>query len=261
VIRRLNFTGRRKIPRGRITIRLHVETEDRYAFSADYDLAGLRFPADASVLIEAYNAISYMRFDFGTVGTPHEPPDLRLSDVTPRPLPKFRLKVVDRSGHTGLLLGVADQIVALRAEQDLRARQPLLPVDFCDLGERVWRLDLSDWPVLELNQRIDGIVDEARSGDDFLALVYPEVVRQILRATVIEQEQTDPDFDDTHWTSLWLRYVCELPGVGRPPQGLSQHARTDREEWVEDAVQAFCHAREVRRRYAAAVAHTARAEG
>lgn len=251
MIRRLNFTGRRSIARRRITIRLHASAHGAYGFSADYDLAGLGFPADASVLVEAYNALSYMRFDFGTVGARRDPDDLQLWEVTPRPLPRFRLKVVDRSGSTGLLLGVADRIVALREEQDPGERQPLLPVDFCDLGERVWRLDLSDWPVLELNQRIDGIVDEARTGDGFLALVYPEVVRQILYAIVIEQEQTDPDFDDSEWTSLWLRYVCALPGVSRPPGGMSLHARAEREAWLEETVQAFCRAREVRRRFTA----------
>ena len=253
MIRRLNYTGRRKIARSRVTVRLHPGADGRYEFSPQYDLAGLRFPADASVLIEAYNAVSYMRFDFGTVGDRRDPRSLRLSEVTPHPLPKFRLKVVDRSDRTGLLLGVADRIVPLRPEQDESERQPLLPVDFCDLGDRVWRLDLSDWPVLELNQRVDGIVDEARSGDDFLALVYPEVVRQILRATVIEHEQVDPDLDDSEWTCLWLRYICALPGMSRPPAGMSTSARADRETWVEEAVQAFCREREVRRRYGATV--------
>lgn len=254
MIRRLNFTGRRTIPRSRVTVRLRPGTGGRYDFSILYDLAGLGFADDASVLVEAYNAVSYMRFDFGTVGRRQEPRSLRLSEVSPHPLPKFRLKVVDRGVRTGLLLGVADRIVALRDEQDVSERQPLLPVDFCDLGDRIWRLDLSDWPVLELNQRVEGIVDEVRSGDDFLALVFPEVVRQVLRNIVIEQEQTDPDLDDSDWTCLWLRYVCALPGMRRPPESLSASARADLDAWVEDAVQAFCRQREVRRRYGAAVA-------
>ena len=78
-------------------------------------------------------------------------------EVTPRPLPRFRLKGVDRRGHGGLFLGVVGQIVALRAGRDVSQRQPLLPVYFCNLGERVWRLDLSNWPALELNPRIDGL--------------------------------------------------------------------------------------------------------
>lgn len=253
MIRRLNFTGRRNIPRGRITIRLSVAPDGCHTFSAEHDLAGLGFPAEASVFIEAHNAVSYMRFDFGTVAEPRTPPSTRLSEVTPRPRPKFRLKVVDRRERAGLLLGVADQIVPLRPDEDAARRQPLLPVDFCDLGDRVWRLELSDWPLLELNQRIDGIADAARAGEDFLGLVYPEVVRRLLYDLVVEQEQTDPYLDETDWGCLWLRYVCELPEVAPPPEGISAEVRAEREHWVEDTVQAFCRARETRRRYETAI--------
>ena len=214
MIRRLNFTGRRAIPRSRITIRLEAAAYGVHRFSAEYDLKSLGFPADACVYIEAYNAVSYMRFNFGTARDVRLPRSTRLTEVTPHPRPRFRLKVVDRPA--GLLLGVADPIIPLRAEDDTQRRQPLLPVDFCDLGERVWRLDLTDWPVLELNHRLDGIADTARAGEDFLALVYPEVVRRLLHEIVVVQEQTDPDFDDSDWGCLWLRYVCGLPSVGVP---------------------------------------------
>ncbi len=137
--------------------------------------------------LEAYNATSYMRFAFGTVGARVLPPDLALREITPSPLPKFRLKVVD--ARQGLLLGVADKLLPLQPDESL------LPVEFRDLGERIWRLDVSDWPVLELNQRVADLGEVARSGDSFLALVYPEVVRRILHEAVVGEEQTDPEFD------------------------------------------------------------------
>lgn len=254
MIRRLNYTGRRKIPRGRIVVRLSDAGDEHYAFQADFDLAGMDFPADAQVFIEAYNSVSWMRFDFGVVGARRNPDDLRLVEVTRHPMPKFRLKVVDRSEDVGRLLGVADKLVPLRPKQDETRRQSLLPVDFRDLGDEVWRLDLSDWPVLELNYRIEGIGEAARAGSDFLGLVYPQVVRDILREIVIEQEQFDPDFDDSDWTCLWLRYVCQLSGVAPPPSGYSEAARRERIDWIEDAVQAFSQARQVRGRYADTIA-------
>jgi hypothetical protein len=254
VIRRINSTGRRKIPRSSITIRLAEAGGNGGRFSADYLLAGLGFPGEARVFIEAYNALSYMRFDFGTIAARREPVDTRLTEITPRPLPKFRLKVVDRRERVGLLLGVADQIVALRPDAELAHRQSLLPVEFCDLGDQVWRLDLGDWPVLELNARIESIGEIARSGEAFLGLVYPEVVRRILHAIVIEQEQTDPGFDESDWTSLWLRFVGALPGVGAPPQHVSSESRAECLEWIEEAVEAFCRARRARSHYEAAIA-------
>ncbi len=254
MIRRLNYTGRRSIGRSRVTIRLLPTAEGPAAFSAEYDLDGLKFPLEARVYIEAYNATSYMRFDFGTVAHGRVPDDTRLVDITPRPLPKFRLKVVDEAERHGLLLGVADKLIPLRPGEDQHNKQSLLPVDFVDLGERIWRLDLSDWPVLELNKRIESIAEAARASGAFLGLLYPEVLRRILHEGVVTDAQTDPDAGDDDWTTLWLRYACSLPGVEAPPAAASAEASALREEWVENAVQAFCRARDVRRKTEAAVA-------
>ena len=254
MIRRLNYTGRRTISRSRVTIRLVPAGDGLTAFSADYDLGGLSFPSDARVYIEAYNRDSYMRFAFGTVGAPDMPRDARLIEVTPRPLPKFRLKVVDEADRHGLLLGVADKLIPLRPDEDLEQKQSLLPVEFCDLGDRVWRLETSDWPVLELNKRIESIAEAARSGGGFVGLVYPEVLRRLLHEIVVVQGETDPEADETEWTTLWLRYACSLPGIGKPPVEVTPDATSRRKEWIEDAVQAFCRTRQARVRLEAAVA-------
>jgi hypothetical protein len=253
VIRRLNFTGRKKISRDAVTIRLLPGDDGVYAFAAEFDLAPYAFPEDASVFIEAYNTASYMRFAFGTVGKRRDPESARLAEITPRPLPKFRLKVVDRRRRHGLLLGVADKLIPLRPHEEVERRKSLLPVLFDDLGDRVWRLDLSDWPVLELNNRVDLIGEAARSGDAFLGLVYPEVVRRILHEILIVNEQTDPEFDDADWMSLWLRYVCALPGVAEPPAGFGEDARSRRLEWIDETVEAFCRSRQARQRFATAL--------
>jgi hypothetical protein len=254
VIRRLNYTGRRRIARSHMTVRLVPGSAGAWSFDAEFYLADYAFPAESSVFVEAYNATSYMRFDFGTVGKLLVPRDRRLTEITPTPLPKFRLKVVDRSKRHGQLQGVADKLVPLRPDEDLEHKQSLLPVEFVDLGERIWKLEVSDWPVLELNSRIADLGEIARSSDWFLGLVYPEVVRRILHTALIELDQTDPDFDDGDWTSLWLRYVCSLPGVGEPPDGTSEDARARQRDWIETAVQAFSSARNARRRFERALA-------
>ncbi|MEM9056796.1 MAG: hypothetical protein AAGD86_04925 [Pseudomonadota bacterium] len=234
-------------------MRLHSEADGERAFSARYELDGLKFPSEAQVFIEAHNANSYMRFAFGTIGAPQEPADTRLHAITRRPLPKFRLKVVDNRTASGLLLGVADQIVPQHGEEVDAGRQALLPVDFCDLGERTWRIDLTDWPVLELNNRIDSIGEAARSSGAFLGLVYPEVLRRVLREIVVAQEITDPEFDEGAWPSLWLRFACALPGVGAPPDGSAGDAAARQSEWIEQAVEAFCQSQQARRKVAAAL--------
>ena len=249
MIRRLNYTGRRKIQRSSVTVRLVRLRDDDYAFTVEADLAGYRFPPQASVYVEAYNAVAYQRYEFGTVADIRQPADTRLDQLTATGLPKFRLKIVDRSEHHGRLLGVADKLIPLRPEEDEARKQSLLAVDFRDLGERVWRLDLDDWPVLELNNRIEDIGEIARSGYTFLGLVYPEVVRRILHEIIVEQELTDPEFDDSEWQTLWLRYACRLPGVEAPPEGNSDEARQAKADWIERAVAVFCVEKQARWRF------------
>jgi hypothetical protein len=249
----MNYTGRKRIARSRITVHLLPTAGSGWSFDADFDLADYEFPSDASVFVEAYNATSYMRFGFGTAGAVCPPADTRLLDITAGPLPKFRVKVVDTRTQFGLLLGVADKVIPLRPDEALARRQSLLPVEFRELGSRVWRLDLSDWPVLELNRRIADLGEVARSADSFAALVYPEVVRSILHEAVIVQECTDPGFDDDDWPGLWLTYACGLPGVAQPPEGGDERARALQQEWVERAVDAFCRSREMRLRFERAI--------
>jgi len=254
VIRRLNYTGRKSIPRSRVTIRLVETRHGEPGFTADVELKGLRFPRDACVYIEAYNADSYMRFSFGTVGEPKVPSDTRLFEITSRQMPKFRLKIVDETDRIGLMLGVADRLIPLRPDENLEDKESLLPVDFRDLGERVWRLDLSDRPVLELNSRVDAIAEAARASGGFLGLLYPEVLRRILHEILFEQGVTDPNFDEDDWTSLWLRYTCSLPGAPEMPNETAPDVSELQEQWIEETVQAFCRARHARTRLEAAVA-------
>ncbi len=254
MIRRLNFTGRRRIQRSQVLIRLLPGAGEAWSFDAKFSLTDFHFPPESSVFVEAYNPTSYMRFDFGTVGDIVIPEDRNLTDITVMPLPKFRLKVVDRGQTHGQLLGVADKLIPLRAEEAPEHKQSLLPVEFYDLEDCIWRLDISDWPVLQLNRRIADLGEIARSADWFLGLVYPEVVRLILHAALFDEGQTDPDLDDSDWPSLWLRYICAIPGVSRPPDAETDEARQHLRDWIEDAVQAFGRARDARERFQKAIA-------
>jgi hypothetical protein len=249
----MNYTGRKRIARSRVIVRLIPARGGGWAFDADFDLADYELPRESSVFVEAYNATSYMRFAFGSVGAITAPADTRLVDITAGPLPKFRVKVVDARTRFGLLLGVADKLIPLRPDEELAQRQSLLPVEFRELGNRVWRLDLSDWPVLELNRRIGDLGEVARSADSFAALVYPEVVRRILHEAVIELECTDPTLNDDDWPGLWLTYACNLPGVPEVPDGTDERARALQQEWLERAVDAFCRSRELRIRFERAI--------
>ena len=235
MIRRFNYTSRRKIPRSRVRIRV-ADDGQRRRFDAEIELDGLGLPQDASLFVEAYHRAAYRRFDFGTVGDPH-PPSERWLDGIPVRKPLFRVKVV-LLAKDGIarILAAADTVVPEDSDRQEDARQSLLPVEYEDLGDRVWVLDLdSDWPRLRLNERFQGIREAARSGPDFLALVYPEVFRAILERALGEG-RFDPDCDDDDWGTLWLRFACRELGRPRPPEASDGEAA----ERIEEAVNAFC---------------------
>jgi hypothetical protein len=113
--------------------------------------------------------------------------------------------------------------------------QSLLFVEFDDLGNVIWDLDLDgDWPTLRLNTNAEEISLVASSDNRFLSLVYPEVVKQILKRVLVQDEHTDPDCDDD-WSSLWLKLASSLPGMDYPPQT----GKAEQERWIEKAVEAF----------------------
>jgi hypothetical protein len=234
VIRRFNYTGRRKIPRSRVRIRI-AEEGPRRRFDAEIALEGLEVPQEASLFLEAYYRAAYRRFDFGTVGAPRAPRDRWLDGIPVRE-PLFRVKVVLVENGIGRIVAAADRVVPQQGDPDEDARQSLLPVEYVDLADRIWSLDLdSDWPRLLLNKRFEGIPEAARSGPEFLTLVYPEVLRAIL-ARVLEEDRFDPDCDDDDWGTLWLRFACRELRRPHPPQERGNRSV----EWIEEAINAFC---------------------
>ncbi len=234
MIRRFNYTGRRRIRRSRVRVRLGDEGARR-RFDAEIDLDGTELPRDAKVFVEAYHRTAYRRFPFGTVGDPR-PPANRSLEGLPVQRPLFRVKVVAAGDGLARILAAADRIVPVEARRDEETRQSLLPVEYEDLGERVWALDLdSDWPRLRLNRRFEGIREAARSGREFLTLVYPEVFRAILERALAEG-CFDPEADEDDWGTLWLRFACRELGRPAPPV----HGGAEAAEWIDEAVNAFC---------------------
>ena len=100
MIRRVNFTGRKRIARNRVTIEL-VSGSPR-TFHAKFDLSGYDFPLDAAVFLEATCAGSshQTRFDCGTIGAITIPAERSLASVLGEE-PFFNVKVVDQSGRIG----------------------------------------------------------------------------------------------------------------------------------------------------------------
>jgi len=236
VIRKFNYTGRKKIKRPDVRIDLlRNKNGDRY-FNAYLNLDDIDIPTNAHVYLEAYHRSGYQRYDYGTVGGRKIPVNRSLSNFSESAMPLFRVKIVDKTTSHGRILASVDKVRAENIDDMPADSQSLLYVEYDDLGNKVWQLDLDgDWPVLKLNQHVDEISLVASSDNRFLSLVYPEVFRQILKRIIIEDEHTDPECDDD-WPSLWLQLACTLPGISIPPQ-MSKPAQS---LWIEKAVDSFC---------------------
>ena len=235
MIRKFNYTGRKRIKRGSVRVDVLRDADGRRFFNIVMALDELKLPAAACIYVEAYHRTAYQRFDFGTLGRKVVPEDRYLSHFTGPATPLFRVKVVDRSRAHGRILAVLDKVRPESVDEQPGGSQSLLYVEYGDLGQRIWELDLDgDWPVLRLNQQAREVGLIASGDDRFLSLVYPEILRQILTRIVTVDGHTDPDCDDD-WPSLWLKLACRLSG--RPVPALGD--RDDQARWIDAAVDAF----------------------
>ena len=235
MIRKFNYTGRKKISRSGVRIDLIRSSTGVRSFNISFNLQDLLLPDNAHIYVEAYHRTAYQRFDFGTIETRRIPKNRDLIYFSNRVVPLFRLKVVDKTGSHGRIIASVDKIRPASVDDLPAGSQSLLFVEYEDLGNVIWQLDLDgDWPVLKLNHQIDEISLIAASDNRFLPLVYPEAFRQILIRILVEDQHTDPDCDDD-WPSLWLKLACKLPGMSDPPP----IHKADQQLWIDRAVGAF----------------------
>ena len=130
VKRRINSTGRLRIPHERVSVALLPHGGDGIPRArAGAELGELPFPKSAALILEAYQRMTTsMRFDCGTVAEPAIPETLVLEDIDPAAPVLFRLKVVDRDEHPGRLLGAASRLRP-NIDDSLDARSSLFPIE------------------------------------------------------------------------------------------------------------------------------------
>lgn len=230
MIRRFNFTERKRIDQERVEIEVTEAADGGPAsFKAEINFDGMELPADAPVTIEAYRGRMAMRFPWGKAGalTPHS--DCRL--VTIPDNPSFRVKVV-APDESGMLLAMANRIRPRREERH-GSLLWLKPSDA--LGKEVWRLEFgdgSDPPTLLINRSVPGIETAALSDDAFHALVFPEVLRAVLVRALITDD-ADLEDEEGDWSG-WLRFARSFHDAP-----LRSGDDDERAKWIDKAVEAF----------------------
>jgi hypothetical protein len=233
--RRFNSTGRTRIPRNRVEIRLQ-EPLDTGAFPiafAAVDLAGLDLPHAAAVEMEAYFRSSSMRFPCGTVGAPSIPASMELSDIDRGGAVRFRLLVID-SDRSGRIIAVADSLRPM-LDRESPDRQSLLPLRETALGDQLWKIqvDYRSGPTLLINGAIPGLGSGLREQAVLQGLVFPHALRIILA----ELARVGADDEDDIWRRDWRTF---LQSLDVPPDPDDRGDPESVEDWIEQAVEAFC---------------------
>lgn len=237
MLRRFNYTGRKKISREDVVIAL-TGAKPTWGFNADLSkLSDYELPTDARVFVEAYEQAAYMRFDFGTVGSlaaPAEPARV-LTEFEGSDNVHFRVKVVDPSAEAKLL-AEADGILPLSQEEEQQKKLPLLPVRHHDLGQELWRIefpeDAQSVPTLLVNIEIADRTAFVRT-PAFMSLAWPSILREIL-TRILKVENIKSFEEGDEWTCRWLQFARSLvPGLA-PPKNLDME-----DEWIAGVVSAF----------------------
>jgi len=244
-VRRLNYTGRRRLRQ--VDTRITVFDPDGGAaawFTADLSLQDYGLPDDAQVFVEAQRQTSFMRFRYGTVSSPRPQDDLILKEFDSPEGVLFRVKVTSRQDRAGVILAEADRIRPRRPLLQEERRIPLLPVKSdSSLGSQVCRIDFGDRPILLVNAAL-GDWRAVALNPVFISLVYPAALREILNRVLRVERRFETDDED--WPSQWLRFATLLPGTPQPP---SETDEDHFDDWIDEAVSAFCRRFGIMRRF------------
>ena len=231
---RLNFTDRKRITRDFVAIDLREVDQGLELDAAVHDLSPLALPADASVFVELQRRVQSVRHSLGTVANPTRITS-QLIEEFDSPVGIVMRVIVVASDGSGRLLAVADKLKPATGNGE-DGRSPLLVFrGSSTMGEEVWRLDLSnDIPVVEVNNAVGDWNAFARSST-FVAVVYPEVLRQI---TIWAIGLGVPDDDDAP-NSAWARFIetLGLPTSAWPMVGDDED---DTADLVNEVVATFC---------------------
>jgi len=237
--RRINYTGRKRITRDRISISISNKN-GAASFNAILDLSSLDLPNNGKVYVEAYHPRGYARYSFGTVTSIDSPEntDFILPPSGMRIL--FRVLVIDESEQNGLILATADRI-----KPDNFLSRSILPVDWRDLGRQVWKLDYEGGePMLLLNNKIPNIRNIVKNDARFREYVFPAIIRDIFTHILFIDE--DPDITDPAegWRKDWISFAKRFVNIEELIRNINEDQNSQEKLYfIDNLCEQFCFSR------------------
>lgn len=222
-----NPTDLRDIERNRIAIDVSPGHAAREMQVIKLDFEGLQLDPELTVICIARGGNSSQRFELGTVKNWSNSRRSLNQIHSDHPL-RFRLLVRTVDSHQ--LVASAENIRPFGSDNI----ESLLPMEPGDLGQRVWRLDITDTdgPILRFNQKVFPSAGGVNSFVPFSTLVLPEAVAQIFRWIVQDPVELQ---DETTLRGAWSTWLMAL-GVESPTQ---DDKDDEAGEWVNEATKRF----------------------
>ncbi len=224
---RSNPTGLIELNKTSVSISV-LEVGGKRSFSVDkLDVAGVPLAGELEVVAVARAGNSSARFELGTAhalsGNQHP-----LDELDPSQPLRFRL-LLKQKGASKLAAAAEN----LRPRNDEQA-ESLLPMEAVDLGERLWRVDISEGgPILLFNSKVFPSAAGAENYLPFVAMVLPEALRSVM---MYISRQPDCLEDDSGNWAVWSGWLSAM-GAEPPPDDVDDVVR---DEWCEAFVDRFC---------------------
>jgi len=177
------------------------------------DLPGLDLPQDAVIFVIAYSAMFEKRINIGKVSSVELRENIKLDAGEGIGL-VFRVIVREREGN--LILASAEGIRGISDAEEPN-RISLLPLEYADLGEKLWEVKLADGnqPYLLVNE--DEELQLRMKVSDKDPLFYGSIVPQAFESGLVYLALNPPqDEDDALWQNIWLKFIRDH-GYDKPP--------------------------------------------
>ena len=252
--RSYNFTGRKKLDNAAFDIRVF----EREAAPSELEVkinsdAMPKLDGATVTWVEAYRGARTMRFRLGLRALYERGSRLVLNDFDPNEPLLFRIKIVSLDDPKCRILAWCDRIRPVTLMKSGQRKRSVLPVRPKDLQDVAWEIDWGEpfRPVLNVNSRINeakSIASIVKSDPDFAALVFPEVIREVLTALLLNEADEEEDATENEWLVFGESLVGESYELHDDDKKENERAV---KEWVCQAVQAFGRKAELISRYKA----------
>ena len=234
MLKRLNYTGRKKLDACRAAFTLTAGAGGAPSCTVRLDLDGLELPAGAAVVGETRRTYDTeaVRTDLGPVGglRPGQAVDLGGFGAGDRLM--FDVLVVEPG--SGRLLAVRRGVTP--GEPVESGRLSLFAVEVRDLDAEPWFTEFGEeGATLVLNSAIPDAMEKIRTAGPFRSLVLGSAFRQVLLRLWAAEAQSEDEDEPDGWQARWLAFAGPL--AGRAMDSWDDPAEAGK--WVDDACNAF----------------------